>query len=79
MRRHGESRIDHVVIEAKYVRKKEDLRQILEAIASYITKYGDNKFRVLFVVYDPYHLITNETPFSAPIVSRRNMLADFIR
>jgi hypothetical protein len=69
----------NVVVEAKYVRKKEDLRPISEAISSDITKYGDNKFRVLFVVYDPHHLITDETAFAAPILARRNMLVGFIR
>ncbi|MGC1649216.1 MAG: hypothetical protein WA741_25625 [Candidatus Sulfotelmatobacter sp.] len=69
----------NVVVEAKYVRKKEDLRPISEAISSDITKYGDNQFRVLFVVYDPHHLITDETAFGAPILARRNMLVGFIR
>lgn len=69
----------NVLIEAKYVRKKEHLRQISEAVSSDITKYGDNKFRVLFVVYDPHHLITDEAAFSSPILARRSMLVGFIR
>jgi hypothetical protein len=69
----------NVVIEAKYVRKKEDLRQISEAIASDITKYGDNKFKILFVVYDPSHLIADDSVFAAPILARSGMLAIFIR
>jgi hypothetical protein len=69
----------NVVVEAKYVRKKEDLRQISEAIASDITKYGDNKFRILFVVYDPSHLIADDSAFAAPILARSSMLVGFIR
>jgi hypothetical protein len=68
-----------VLIEAKYVRKKEDLRPISEAIAADITKYGDNKFRVQFIVYDPYHLITNEAAYATPILARPNMLVGFMR
>ena len=68
-----------VLIETKYVRKKTDLRQISEAIAADITKYGDNKFRVLFVVYDPQHLITDDTAFSEPIVVRKSMQVAFVR
>ena len=69
----------NVVIEAKYVRKKGDLRQISEAIASDITKYGDNQYRVLFFAYDPSHIITNEAAFAEPILARRNMVVGFIR
>lgn len=69
----------NVVIEAKYVRKREDLRQISEAIASDITKYGDNKFKILFVVYDPSHYIADDSVFAAPILARSTMLAAFIR
>lgn len=69
----------NVVIEAKYVRKKEDLRPISEAIAADITKYGDNKFKILFIVYDPSHLIADDSAFAAPILARNSMLADFIR
>jgi REase_DpnII-MboI len=69
----------NVVIEAKYVRKKEDLRPISEAIAADITKYGDNKFKILFVVYDPSHLIADDSAFAAPILARNSMLVDFIR
>ena len=69
----------NVVIEAKYVRKKEDLRQISEAIASDITKYGDNKFKVLFVIYDPPHLVVDDAVFAAPILARSSMMATFIR
>jgi hypothetical protein len=69
----------NVVIEAKYVRKKEELRPISEAIASDITKYGDNKFKILFVVYDPSHVIADDSAFAAPILARNSMLAAFIR
>lgn len=69
----------NVLIEAKYVRKKSDLRQITEDIAADITKYGDNDFRVLFLVYDPQHHVTDEKAFSAPITNRPGMQAGFVR
>ncbi len=66
-------------VELKYVRTKSDVRPITEAIAADITKYGDSGRRVLFVVYDPQHLITDEARFSEEIVRRPTMLVDFIR
>lgn len=66
-------------IEAKYVRNKTDLGPIREAIAADITKYGDNKRRVLFFIYDPNHHITNESEFSEPINRRETMMVHFLR
>lgn len=68
-----------VWVEAKYVRQKSDLLPITEAIAADVTKYGDNARRVLFVVYDPYHLVTDEDAFATQIHRRRDMLVKFIR
>lgn len=66
-------------VEAKYVRKKADVAQINEDIAADITKYGDNRRRVLFVVYDPEHLIIDEAGFRKPVEARPEMLVCFIR
>jgi len=66
-------------VELKYVRKRADIRTIEKAIAEDITKYGDNQVRVLFVVYDPSHLIDDEAAFSAPIRKRPGMLVEFVR
>lgn len=66
-------------VELKYVRKRADIRTIEKAIAEDITKYGDNNLRVLYVVYDPGHLIDDEAAFSAPIRKRPGMLVEFIR
>lgn len=66
-------------IELKYVRKSGDIRPITEAIASDITKYGDNDRRVLYLVYDPHHLVVDEAEFASPIVSRPNTLVRFFR
>lgn len=66
-------------IELKYVRKKTDIRAITEAIAADITKYGDNERRTLFVVYDPYHLITDEEEFASDILKRSDMWVGFVR
>lgn len=66
-------------VEAKYVRTKRDIQPITEAISSDITKYGDNDRRVLFVVYDPKHLVLDEASFAEPIERRANMLVRFVR
>jgi 7-cyano-7-deazaguanine synthase in queuosine biosynthesis len=66
-------------IELKYVRKKEDIRPITKDIAEDITKYGDNNRRVLYIVYDPQHLIVNESQFTNDIIKREYMKVEFIR
>ena len=66
-------------VELKYVRKKEDIRQIGAAIAEDITKYGDNERNVLYIVYDPEHLITDEREFAEPMLKRPAMQVRFIR
>lgn len=66
-------------VELKYVRKKTDIRQITEDIAADITKYGDNGQHVLFVVYDPTRLITDDDGFAEPIQRRQTMRVRFIR
>ncbi len=66
-------------VELKYVRQKSDIRTISEDIAADITKYGDNRRRVLFVVYDPKHLVTDEKGFAAPVVARDDMYLHVIR
>ena len=66
-------------VELKYVRKSEHIRQISEAIAADITKYGDCGRKVLFVVYDPSHLVTDEEAFARPIESRESMRLRFVR
>jgi 7-cyano-7-deazaguanine synthase in queuosine biosynthesis len=50
-------------VELKYVRKTSNAASIGEAIAADITRYGDNGQRILFVVYDPGHLITSDPDF----------------
>jgi 7-cyano-7-deazaguanine synthase in queuosine biosynthesis len=66
-------------VELKYVRNRSDIRQISEDIAADITKYGDNRRRVLFVVYDPKHLVIDEKGFAAPVVARDDMYLHVIR
>ena len=65
-------------VELKYVRKREDVRQIGAAIAEDITKYGDNERNVLYVVYDPGHLITDQRKFAAPVLKRPTMQIRFL-
>lgn len=64
-------------IELKYVRKKADIRPITAAVAEDITKYGDNKRRVLYVVYDPLHLV-DQQQFAEPIIRRPEMMVRFV-
>jgi hypothetical protein len=66
-------------VELKYVRQKSDVRTITEDISSDITKYGDNKRRVLYIIYDPDHLITDQKSFAEPIASRETMAVSFVR
>lgn len=66
-------------IELKYIRRKTDIRPITRDIAEDITKYGDNNRRILFLVYDPSHLITDEAKFSQEILKRLEMLVHFVR
>ena len=66
-------------LELKYVRDRPQVRRITEEIAADITKYGDNQRRVLFVVYDPKHLVKDERRFSEEIERRPTMMVRFIR
>lgn len=66
-------------VEYKYVRERKDIRNITEDIAADITKYGDNNRNVMFLIYDPNHLVTDEKEFSEPIIKRKNMLVHFLR
>jgi hypothetical protein len=66
-------------VELKYVRKRADLRPITKDVAEDITKYGDNARRVLYVVYDPNHKITDEVEFRRPLRSRPSMFMAFVR
>ena len=61
------------------MREKRDIRQITKDVAEDITKYGDNDRRVLYIVYDPDHLIPDDDEFAAPIVQRATMWVEFIR
>jgi hypothetical protein len=66
-------------VELKYVREKRDVARVLGEIAQDITKYGDNQRRVLYVVYDPGHLVSDEAAFMEPMSSRPEMELAFVR
>lgn len=68
-----------LLIELKYVRKKSGISKISKDIAEDITKYGDNKRHVLFVVYDPEGVIVDEAAFIEPVARREDMLIAIIR
>lgn len=65
-------------VELKYIRKQPDIRAATEAIAADITKYGDSAKYVLYVVYDPTHLV-DEATFAKPILTRPTMRVAFLR
>ena len=65
-------------IELKYVRKTTGIAQIGTAIASDITKYGDNRRRTVYVVYDPRGLVVDRAEFARDIVKHDGMLVRFI-
>jgi hypothetical protein len=66
-------------VELKYIRKREHVLRVTEEIAADITKYGDSGRRVLFVVYDPFHVITDEADFSKEIRKRETTQFVIIR
>jgi hypothetical protein len=65
-------------VELKYVRERKDVGVAARAVAEDITRYGDIGRRVLFVVYDPDHLIDDET-FADPIERHPGMFVRFVR
>jgi len=65
-------------VELKYVRETATAAAIGEAIAADITRYRDNGQRLLFVVYDPSHLIPSDSEFTAKI-RRPSVLITIIR
>ncbi len=66
-------------VELKYIREKKDIRQITEDIAADITKYSDNNRFILFVIYDPLHLVEYENKFKSEMTDRENVIISFIR
>jgi REase_DpnII-MboI/Queuosine biosynthesis protein QueC len=66
-------------VELKYVRQGSDVRKITEDIAADITKYGDNRRHILFVIYDPKHIVVDEPGFAADVHAHEGMVVRFIR
>lgn len=66
-------------VELKYVRERRDVGLIGGAIAQDITRYGDIGRRVLFEVYDPFHHIVDDRPFTEVIEKHPEMFVRFIR
>lgn len=66
---------DHVLlqtdflIEAKYIRSGTPPSKATDGIAADLTKYPDTSF-ILFVIYDPDHMIRSDTTFCADIESK---------
>ena len=61
-----------LLVELKYVRKVRGLSEIRSDIAEDNTKYGDDNRPVLFIVYDPDHVIIDEESFRGPVNQREN-------
>jgi hypothetical protein len=68
-----------LLVESKYVRKRPGIGKISSDIAEDLTKYGDNRRRVLFVVYDPEGVIVDEAAFMEPVARRPDMIIAIIR
>jgi len=66
-------------IELKYVKSRKDIARILRDISEDITKYGDLRKKVLYVVYDPAHSILDEKQFATDIEKHGEMMVFFIR
>ena len=62
----------------KYVQKKADIARTHRAVAEDLAKYGDNERKTLYVVYDPEHIVDEDT-FLEPIRSRPGTMVRFIR
>lgn len=58
-----------LLIEAKYIRGKTSPSKATEGIAADLTKYPPEKF-ILFVIYDPQHMIPSDKTFCADIESK---------
>jgi hypothetical protein len=58
-----------LLIEAKYIRGKTSPSKATEGIAADLTKYPPKKF-ILFVIYDPQHMIPSDQTFLADIESK---------
>ncbi|MGD9109991.1 MAG: hypothetical protein PVG93_03530 [Phycisphaerales bacterium] len=67
-----------VLIEAKYIRKGTTPSKISDGIAADITKYSSTKF-ILFVVYDPHRMISQDNRFRNDIEEKRDCLVSIIR
>ena len=68
-----------LLIELKYVRKKSGISKISKDLAEDLTKYGDNKRHVLFIIYDPEGVIIDEAAFMEPVIRRDGMMIAIIR
>jgi hypothetical protein len=68
-----------LLVELKYVRRKVDVRPITRDIAEDIVKYGKNDHRVLFIVYDPHHIVTAEADFAHDVETHQSMILRFVR
>lgn len=73
-----EASIADLLIEAKFVRKGTTPSKVSDGIGADITKYQSNKF-ILFVVYDPDGLISDDAKFKADIEAKRDCLVIVIR
>ena len=73
------SREHNLWIEIKYVRDNTPPSKITNDIAADITKYGDNRANVLYIIYDPEGRIKNKAEFSGDIEAHKGMKVAIIR
>lgn len=68
-----------LLVEAKYVSRREYIRRITDEIAADITKYGDSGQRVVFVIYDPSGYVSDPERFLREVLQRERMYGRVIR
>ena len=68
-----------LLVELKYVRDRKGIGSIAKDIAEDITKYGHSGRRVLFVVYDPGHIVLQEDELAACVAEQRDMRLAVVR
>lgn len=67
-----------LLIEAKYIREGTPPSKVTDGIAADITKYSSVKF-ILFVVYDPHRMLSQDDQFRKDIEGKRDCLVSIIR
>jgi hypothetical protein len=68
-----------IFIELKYIKKGQRPSQFTEQIAADLTKYKANERHVLFIVYDPDRVISDDAEFKSGIATYPSAYMEIIR